>query len=105
MKLGINLSIDVTKLDKERIYSGKNGAKYVNLTCFISPDEPDQFGYHGGIKEATTKEERAQCKDKELPFVGNVKVFWAEGVTIAKEAPVQSAPALNNAFPDDDIPF
>jgi len=108
MKLAVNFSIDVTKLDKDRFYQGKNGAKYANLTCFITPEEPNQFGEHGGIKEATTKEERDQGKDKELPFVGNVKAFWGEGVTIVKEETGRSAPASapsQNAFPEDDIPF
>jgi hypothetical protein len=106
MKLGINFSIDLTKLDKTRFYRGKNGAIYANLTCFISPEEPDKHGEHGGIKESTTKEERDQGKDKELPFVGNVKAFWGEGVTIVKDAPAQSAPAqTQDAFSDDDIPF
>ena len=106
MKLAVNFSIDVTKLDKGRFYQGKNGAKYANLTCFITPEEPNQFGEHGGIKEATTKEERDQGKDKELPFVGNVKAFWGEGVTIIKDASGQSAPAqTQDAFPNDDVPF
>ncbi len=108
MKVGVNFSIDLTKLDKNRFYRGKNGAIYANLTCFIAPQEPNQFGEHGGIKEATTKEERDQGKDKELPFVGNVKAFWGEGVTIVKEEGGQSAPApapTQNAFPDDDVPF
>lgn len=106
MKLAVNFSIDVTKLDKKRFYQGKNGAKYANLTCFITPEEPNQFGDHGGIKEATTKEERDQGKDKELPFVGNVKAFWGEGVTIIKDASGKSAPAqTQDAFPNDDVPF
>ena len=106
MKLAVNFSIDVTKLDKKRFYEGKNGAKYANLTCFITPAEPNQFGEHGGIKQATTKDERDQGKDKELPFVGNVKAFWGEGVTIIKDASGQSAPAqTQDAFPNDDIPF
>ena len=106
MKLAVNFSIDVTKLDKKRFYQGKNGAKYANLTCFITPEEPNQFGDHGGIKEATTKEERDQGKDKELPFVGNVKAFWGEGVTIIKDASGKSAPAqTQDQFPNDDVPF
>ena len=55
--LAVNFSIDVTKLDRERFYTGKNGAKYANLTCWITPDEPNQYGQHGGIKEQTTKED------------------------------------------------
>ena len=107
-KVAVNFSIDVTKLDKKRFHRGKTGALYADLTCFITPEEPDRFGQHGGIKMATTKEERDAGKDKELPFVGNVKAFWGEGVTIVKEETGRSAPASapsQNAFPEDDIPF
>lgn len=75
-RLGIALSIDVTKLDKSRFVSGKNGAKYCDLTVWLSPDEPDDYGKHGGIQIAATKEEQ-EAKEK-MPYVGNAKVFWAK---------------------------
>lgn len=106
-KIAVNFSIDVTKLDKSRIVTGKNGGKYVDLTCFISPTEPDKYGQHGGIQQSTTSDER-QAGTK-MPFVGNVKAFWSEGVTIVKEA--NEAPSMPNFQPktledfDNDIPF
>jgi len=114
--LAVNFSIDVTKLNEERFYTGKNGAKYANLTCWITPDEPNQYGQHGGIKEQTTKEERDAGKHKELPYVGNVTAFQGDGIHVVtntssqKAAPKQQTPAptpapTQNAFPDDDIPF
>tara|TARA_R100000664_G_scaffold19726_1_gene28875 strand:+ start:632 stop:1057 length:426 start_codon:yes stop_codon:yes gene_type:complete len=75
-RLGIALSIDVTKLDKSRFVFGKNGAKYCDLTVWLSPDEPDDYGKHGGIQIAATKEEQ-EAKEK-MPYVGNAKVFWAK---------------------------
>ena len=54
--IGVNLSIDVSKLDKSRLYKGAKGT-YANLTVFIDSN-PDQFGKNGGVKEQATKEER-----------------------------------------------
>ena len=106
-KIAVNFSIDVTKLDKSRIVSGENGGKYVDLTCFISPSKPDKYGQHGGIQQSTTSDER-QAGTK-MPFVGNVKAFWSEGVTIVKDA--AQAPAMPASQPktledsNEDIPF
>ena len=115
MKVAVNFKVDLSKIDRSRAYKSQNGAEYIDLTCFISPEEPDQYGQHGGIQQSTTSEERdAGIK---MPYVGNVKAFWSEGVTIVKEAPPQMSPAkkisqqLFSAEPaleaefDDDIPF
>jgi len=75
-RMGVALSIDVTKLDKSRFVQGKNGAKYCDLTVWLSPDEPDEWGKHGGIQIAATKEEH-EAKEK-MPYCGNAKVFWAK---------------------------
>jgi len=84
MKVAVNFKVDLSKIDRSRAYKSQNGAEYIDLTCFISPEEPDQYGQHGGIQQSTTSEERdAGIK---MPYVGNVKAFWSEGVTIVKEA-------------------
>ena len=105
-KLGVNFSIDVTKLDSSRFVEGKNGSKYVNLTCFIEPENPDpRYSQHGGIKQSTTAEERAA--GTKLPYVGNVTVFWGEGLNVVKKAnaaPTVEAPTTRAPL-DDDIPF
>ena len=112
MKVAVNFSIDVTKLDKTRFKPGKNGGKYVDLTCFISPEEPDQYGQHGGIQQSTTKDERAA--GTQMPYVGNSTAFWGEGVNIVKEASGSGAPQSSDnppqsggqeSFDDDDVPF
>ena len=111
MKVAVNFSIDVTKLDKTRFIEGKNGSKYVDLTCFISPEEPDQFGQHGGIQQSTTKDERDA--GTKMAYVGNVKAFWGDGVNIVKDASGSNAPQSSGNAPqsaghqsfDDDIPF
>jgi hypothetical protein len=113
MKIAVNFSIDVTKLDKTRFKLGKDGAKYCDLTCFISPEEPDDYGQHGGIKHSTTAEERAA--GTEMNFVGNATAFWGEGISIVKKdgsmssfgAPVKKAAKITKTLEefDNDIPF
>tara|TARA_R100001369_G_C3256642_1_gene157228 strand:- start:385 stop:729 length:345 start_codon:yes stop_codon:yes gene_type:complete len=114
MKVAVNFSIDMTKIDESRYIQGKNGSTYLDLTCFISPEEPDQYGQHGGIQQSTTRDERDA--GTKMPYVGNVKAFWSEGVNIVKDAniqapqstpaPVAVAPRSSGQQPfDDEIPF
>tara|TARA_R110000782_G_scaffold137622_1_gene230146 strand:- start:180 stop:515 length:336 start_codon:yes stop_codon:yes gene_type:complete len=111
MKVAVNFSIDISKLDKSRYVKGRNGAEYVDLTCFISPEEPDQFGQHGGIQQSTTQDERAA--GTKMAYVGNVKAFWGDGVNIVKEASSSSVPQSSGNAPQssgqpsfsEDIPF
>ena len=98
MKIGVNLSIDVTKLDKARFYKGQKGT-YANLTAFIDTEKQSEYGDHGMITESTSKEEREQgVKGKP---VGNVKVFYKDYAE-KHPAPDQSQP---QGEIDDDIPF
>lgn len=94
MKIGLSIKIDVTKIDKSRIFEGKKG-KYLDLTTFIDTENEDQYGNHGFISQATSKQERQS--GVKTPILGNVKVFHVSG---------ESGGA--NPFPEDgpeDIPF
>jgi hypothetical protein len=79
----IGASVDLSKLDKTKIKDGKNGAKYYDVTLFLS-DEPNQFGQHLAITTAQTKEERAaQTKNH---YIGNGKiVFNSEQPMVEKQ--------------------
>tara|TARA_R110000796_G_scaffold7861_6_gene26520 strand:- start:430 stop:750 length:321 start_codon:yes stop_codon:yes gene_type:complete len=106
MKVGISLKIDVTKIDKTRLYAGQKGT-YLDLTTFIDTDVADKYENHGFISQSTTKEER-EAK-YQTPILGNVKVFYTDGA--APAAHQGQAPALPTANPmdmsdfDNDIPF
>jgi len=108
-RMGVALSIDVTKLDKSRFVSGKNGAKYCDLTVWLSPDEADEWGKHGGIQIAATKEEQ-EAKEK-MPYCGNAKVFWAKKATqwvgyFGENEKKQEPKKEQQGFDDlEDIPF
>ena len=110
MKVGVSVKIDVTKIDKARLFDGKNGAKYLDMTTFIDLDNQGQFGDNGMITQDVSKEEREQGVKGAI--LGNVKVFYKEGGTqqshdpSAKQANPQGQPQ-GNGFDDDldSLPF
>ena len=99
----ISASIDLTKIDKTKIYEGKKG-KYYPITIVLN-DEVGQYGDSGYIQTEQTKAER----DAKLPktFLGNCKVVWTNGQNVAPAPrdgaqegnPMQSAPS------SPDLPF
>ena len=97
MKIGLSLRIDVTKIDKARLYAGAKGT-YLDLTTFVDTEQQDQYENNGFISQSVNKEER-EAK-VQTPILGNVKVFFTDG---AQSAP-QSAPQ-SKAVIDEDIPF
>lgn len=105
MKIGISVKIDVTKIDKTRLFKGAKGT-YLDLTTFIDTDNPGEHGDHGFIAQSVSKEEREQ--KIQTPILGNCKVFYT-GDSQQQQAPQQQAqqrttPAKFDDF-DDDIPF
>jgi hypothetical protein len=97
MKIGLSVRIDVTKIDKARLYAGAKGT-YLDLTTFVDTEEKDQYENNGFISQSVDKEEREQ--GVQTPILGNVKVFFTDG---AQSSP-QSAPQSKTVI-DEDIPF
>ena len=89
----ISASIDVTKIDKSRLFKGKKGT-YLSLDIWVN-DEEDQYGNTVSINESLTSEEREAGTKKN--YIGNgKKVFgWDE----AKGSPAPQAAS------DDDFSF
>jgi len=100
MKIGIEISIDVTKIDKTRIHVGEKG-KYINLTTFIDTENKDQYGNHGFISQSTSKEERENGVKTQI--LGNSKVFFKKDSEV-KQAPEVPPPPFEED-PIDDVPF
>ena len=75
MKIGLEIRIDMNKIDNSRVFVGQKGA-YLSLTTFIDIDEKDQYDNNGFISASLTKEEREQ--KVRLPILGNSKVFWSD---------------------------
>ena len=111
MKIGLTLSIDVTKIDKTRLFKGKKGT-YLDITTFIDVDNVDQYGNNGFISQSTTKEERQAGVKTDI--LGNAKVFFNDASpepTMQYAAPQQhqAAPQQQTApsyeYDDSDVPF
>jgi hypothetical protein len=111
MKVGISISIDVTKILKERLFTGAKGT-YMDLTTFVDLDAVDQYGNNGFISQSQTKEERQQGAGN-TPILGNAKVFYRDdaqqrGQEYAKgtqQAKAAMAPESDAGFIDESIPF
>ncbi len=69
----MKLSIDVTKINKERLYRGKKGT-YLDLMVELK-DEPDKYENDVSAWEGQSEEERKAKKDRN--FLGNGKVIWS----------------------------
>ena len=100
MKIGIEIRIDVTKIDKSRIYVGEKG-KYLNLTTFVDTENKDQYGNHGFISQSTSKEERDAGVKPQI--LGNSKVFFKKD-SEQQQAPEVPPPPFEED-PIDDVPF
>lgn len=106
MKIGFNISINVSKLDKSRFYKGKKGT-YAKLTGFIDTEETSQFGDNGPITQEVSKEDRDN--GVKLPILGNAKVFWKDGQSVQQsQGRPQQQNNYNNGYDDgsdEKIPF
>lgn len=106
-KVGISLKIDVTKIDKARLFKGQKGT-YLDATVFVELNGFDQYGNSGMITQDVTKEEKQQGGQGAI--LGNSKVFWHENGP--QNSQQQATPQTPSAPQDsgfdqfsDDIPF
>jgi hypothetical protein len=100
MKIGISIKIDVTKIDKSRLFKGEKGT-YLDLTTFLDTENESQYGDHGFISQSVSKEEREQ--GIQTPILGNGKIFYNnQGGQTYQNKPAQNQ---QSQMPDEDIPF
>ena len=89
-------SINLSKIDKTKLFTGKKGDKYLNIGVWIN-DEKDQFGNDAGILQQTKKGE-----DK--IYIGNLKFYEKQNEDVVNNAtsePIE-APEIT---PDEILPF
>ena len=92
----LSLSVDVSKITKDKLYQGKKGT-YLKLTVSLQ-DDKDQFGNDVTCWEEQSQEERNSKSPKN--YLGNGKVFWSS------EPPVYGSEPVNQEQNDDpDLPF
>jgi len=98
----VSIKIDLSKIDKSRIFeSQKTGAKYLDITGVLT-DTPDQYENNGFVKQNTTKEERES--GLKLPIIGNFKLLK---ILNDPGAPVSAQPIQREVNPieTDELPF
>ena len=95
----MNLRIDVSKIDKSRIFEGKKG-KYLDMTLFIDTEKESEYGDNGMIVQAVTKEERDQ--DIQGAILGNAKIFYNPDAEKAQSKPEQAAEAFGGVVRSDE---
>lgn len=104
-KVGVSLKIDVSKIDKARLFKGEKGV-YLDATAFIDLDQLDQHGNSGMITQDVTKEEK-QAGTKG-PILGNSRVFWSESGSAPQAGQRNQPPkptTQGGGDPSGDIPF
>ena len=100
MRIGMEIKIDVTKLDKARFYKGKKGT-YATLTAFVDTEKVSEYGDNGTVTQAIDKEERQN--GVKLPILGNAKIFYTDAGE--KNQNTESVDSSNIESDADDIPF
>ena len=107
-KVGVSIKLDVTKIDKQRLFSGQKGT-YLDATVFIDIDELDQYGNSGMITQDVSKEEKQNGVKGNI--LGNVKLFWKdESLKKQEHQPpqqnqYQSTGQIDDYDYDQEIPF
>lgn len=98
----VSIKIDLSKIDKSRIFeSQKTGAKYLDIIGVIT-DTPDKYENNGFVKQNSSKEERES--GLQLPIIGNfklLKILDQPGQSVQAQ-PIQRE--INPITPDD-LPF
>ena len=88
-KVGVSLKIDVSMIEKARLFTGKKGT-YLDATVFIDLDQLDQYGNSGMVTQDVTKDEKAQ--GIKGPILGNCKVFWSDNGAAPQQAAAHNQP-------------
>ena len=106
--IGVNLKIDVSKIDKSKLFKGQKGT-YLDAQVFVDTNN-DQYGNNGMITQAVSKEDRDQGVKGAI--LGNCKIFWQEKggqQPQLQNHAGQQAPQQQRQAPQqpgfDDIPF
>ena len=94
----LSVKIDVTKIDKSRLFQGKKGT-YLDADIWIN-DEQDKFGNDASVSMSQTKEER-EAKAQKI-YIGSArKVFGWDDAPVSKAAPASE----QEDDEEDSLPF
>lgn len=88
----INLSIDLTKIDKSKLVDGK----YLNTQVFINDET--KFNNNVSMAYSQNKEEREAKAKKE--YIANGKVVWTDGkISVAEKQEQEVKQESSNDLP------
>lgn len=94
----ISVRINVTRIEKARLYAGKNG-KYLDL-ILLPKREQDQYGNDYMVTQSVSKEERQS--GVKGPILGDAKVLRKAPQPVAR-TPKPAPPPMTQE--EDDVPF
>lgn len=95
----IAVKIDVTKIDKSKLFAGKKG-KY--LDCVLIPSPNDQYGNDFFVAQSVTKEEREAGTRGTI--LGNAKFVGGRSEQREDKPKKEAKPAKEENL-DEDVPF
>jgi len=100
----ISISVNVSKLRKNRFWTDKNGDMHCNLEVQLMK-EPDKFGKDFTIYESEIKEEWGLDRDKKPPrhYLGKGKSKLFNNSQ--QSQPVQTIQQVQQEQEEDDLPF
>lgn len=91
----INLSIDLSKVDKSKLVDGK----YLNTQIFVNDDT--RYGNNVSMAYSQSKEERESKVQKQ--YIANGRVVFTDGNIKVAEKEVENV--VNESKKDDNLPF
>jgi len=99
----ITVKLDVTKVDKDRLFVGKNGAKYLDLVLMPNKGDSKYGDTHFVIQSCSKADREAGVK---MPIIGNA----TEKIRAKPDFPPEAtqSPSQRNPEPqgiDEDVPF
>lgn len=96
------IKIDLSKIDKSKIFHAKSGALYYEFTASIN-DKTSQYGENISASDSQSKEERDSKADRK--FIGGGKVIWVseDGISVAEKTGETQKPQPQKV--DDSLPF
>lgn len=91
----LNLSIDLSKVDKSKLVDGK----YLNTQIFINDET--KFGNNVSMAYSQSKEQRENKEPKQ--YIANGKVVWTDGtIKVAEKEDKAINEAINRSVQPED---
>ena len=97
-KIKVGLKINVSKIDKNRLFVGKKG-KYLDAVVHLDLDNLNEYGNNGMVTQSVKREERLSGVRGEI--LGDAKIVWSEGLEAAHNNGVSS---INNSLSQQQAP-